>query len=742
VVFYRFLPVLTTGQEPLNVLIYDAGNSALGAYLENSQTIEAWTGYEDETHMMRKLAHGQSPELGLVIPADFDQALESGGEAILQGYVMYWVAQDEAVQMKRQMEAEIAALLGRPVVISLDGNTVYHSPEASGLGVQAAMGLIFAVLMIGLTMIPHLMLAEKQSRTLDVLLVSPASESHIVIAKALTGLFYCLIGAGVALAINHDLVVHWWLAILGVVFFSLFAVSLGLLLGTKIENRGQLSIWAWVLIIPLFMPLMLYLLEELFPKLLIQIVRWVPTSVAFDVLRHAFADPIPLGRPLLGLIYLTAWFVLGLAGVVWLVRRRDRESQAITQIWQEAPAGLATEGILASLRAVFPRARQPKAIAPMPVQPSVNEVEVGEPGETSSNQSLRIILAITAKDMREALKNKILLSILLGTALVIINGAALPMLLELRDKPAIMIYDEGRSTIIRGLAGRDDFRLAGADSQQEMQEAVSEGPGTWLGLVIPADFDQMAGGDQVIELDGYAAHWADADKLSQWTTLFEKQLGLATWGTVSIDLGGGEVYPSVEAGGQIAINLLTLIIAVSAIGIALVPLLMVEEKEAGTMDALLVSPARLSQVITGKALVGFVYCLVAALVAILFNRQWIVHWDIVLLATLLVTAVVVAMGLLVGLQVDNPTSAGLWTAPLILFLLLPVMLLFFAGESLPPLVESVLQWLPGSLMLKMFRLSVAGEVPAVLLWSSVAVLAGMAAALYLLVGWRMKRLEQ
>jgi len=173
-----------------------------------------------------------------------------------------------------------------------------------------------------------------------------------------------------------------------------------------------------------------------------------------------------------------------------------------------------------------------------------------------------------------------------------------------------------------------------------------------------------------------------------------------------------------------------------------VPLLMVEEKEAGTMDALLVSPARLSQVITGKALVGFVYCLVAALVAILFNRQWIVHWDIVLLATLLVTAVVVAMGLLVGLQVDNPTSAGLWTAPLILFLLLPVMLLFFAGESLPPLVESVLQWLPGSLMLKMFRLSVAGEVPAVLLWSSVAVLAGMAAALYLLVGWRMKRLEQ
>jgi ABC-2 type transport system permease protein len=391
---------------------------------------------------------------------------------------------------------------------------------------------------------------------------------------------------------------------------------------------------------------------------------------------------------------------------------------------------------------VLSRARQPEVVEPAQAQPVDYRVADHKPGETSSNENLRIILAITGKDMREALKNKILLSILLGTALVILNGAALPMLLEFRERPAIMIYDEGRSTIIRGFAGRDDFRLAGADSQQEMQEAVSEGPGTWLGVVIPADFDQMAGGDQVVELKGYAAHWADPDKIDRWSAFFEEQLGLATWGAVRIDLAGGEVYPAVDAGGQIALNLMTLIIAVSAIGIVLVPLLIVDEKEAHTMDALLVSPARLSQVITGKVIVGFVYCLVAALVAIFFNRHWIVHWDIALLAMLLVTAIVVAIGLLVGLQVDNPTSAGIWTAPLILFLLLPVLLLFFAGTSLPQWFETLLQWLPGALMLKMFQFSVAGEVPATLLWSNIAALAGMAAGLYLLAGWRMKRLEQ
>jgi hypothetical protein len=75
-------------------------------------------------------------------------------------------------------------------------------------------------------------------------------------------------------------------------------------------------------------------------------------------------------------------------------------------------------------------------------------------------------------------------------------------------------------------------------------------------------------------------------------------------------------------------------------------------------------------------------------------------------------------------------------------LLLPVLLLFFAGTSLPQWFETLLQWLPGALMLKMFQFSVAGEVPASLLWSNIAALAGMAAGLYLLAGWRMKRLEQ
>jgi len=118
---YRALPALENmGQTP-NVLVYDAGNSALVTLMENSQAFELWTGYRSEAHMKEKLASGQAPELGLVIPVDLD----SGGEVTLQGYVLYWVDEDDAAALKRLVEEEISRLLDRPVSIHLEGNVVY-----------------------------------------------------------------------------------------------------------------------------------------------------------------------------------------------------------------------------------------------------------------------------------------------------------------------------------------------------------------------------------------------------------------------------------------------------------------------------------------------------------------------------------------------------------------------------------------------------------------------------------------
>lgn len=317
---YRVLPALEGWGKVPNILVYDDGNSALVTMMGNSQAFELWTGYRSEAQMKEKLANGQVPELGLVIPAGYD----SGGEATLQGYVLYWVDGDAAAALGRLVEEEISRLLGRPVSIQLEGNVVYMQPDSSGLGLPAGLGMTFAILMIGISLVPNLILEEKQGKTLDALLVSPAGPVHITFAKAVAGLFYAAVAVGVALALNYRLITQWWLTTCVAFCGALFAVALGLLLGSLIETRQQLMVWAWVVIIPLFLPVMLSVLRDLLPAWLNAVFQWIPSVALFKALRVSFSNQasFALYGPPLALIL--AWAAALLALVAWRVRWSDR----------------------------------------------------------------------------------------------------------------------------------------------------------------------------------------------------------------------------------------------------------------------------------------------------------------------------------------------------------------------------------------------------------------------------------
>jgi ABC-2 type transport system permease protein len=753
VIFYRFFPALELGNEPPNLLVYDAGNSALVAYLENSSSFKIYT-YPSEASMKEHLANGDVPELGLVIPADFDRSLENKDTLALQGYVMYWVKESDAAALQQTLQGELTQILGQPLSIHLAGNQVYHQPKSDGIGVQAGFSIIFIILMVGLTLIAHLMLEEKQTRTLEALLVSPASAGQVVIAKALTGLFYCLLGAGVALAMNSDLVVHWWLAVLTAVVGSLFTSSLGLWIGNKIENRGQLTLWAWVLLTPLLIPVFLSLLVGLIPEGLIRVFQFIPTVVIFNLFRTSFANPIPFWPTWLQLTWVAAWAAAVLFLVAGQVRRLDREGEPGPAGWLNDLTRMIQNGMQPITSSIFsqPRVGQPAEVS----LPRLPDLEHTYPSSTAAPQALprssasqRIIWAIVSKDLREAIRNKLMLSIILGVALMVGSNALIPLLLLRENKPTAVVYDQGRSTILRGLTAQSAFNLYLVDSEQAMQQAVSEAPATRIGLILPADFDQKAGSQQAIELNGYAAHWADADKVRQWSSFFAEQLGLASWGAVRINMGEQPngtrsavdhiLYPQAEAGGQPLMVSLLLVVVISTIGLALVPLLLVEEREAHTLDVLLVSPASLTQVMFGKLLAGALYCLAAALVVILLSQYLFVSWGIAILAVVLSIAFAVALGLLVGVSSDNPTSTGLYGSLILIVLAAFSVLHFISKASWPTFLQEFLARLPGPAMINLFRYSMAGEVPAGALWANAAALAAAAGVVLALTAWVIRR---
>ena len=324
VVIYQMLPKLEHENDLPVVLVYDAGDSDLLPALKRSPNLDVYTGYTSQAQLERKLVAGDVPELALTLPPGFDQVLERGEPPVLEGYVQHWVSDSDAAQLKAQAEEEIARLAGQPVSIHLDGNVVYPSPDSGGRSFLTSLAILLSVTMIGVGLAPHLMIEEKQTRTLDALLVSPARSSHLVIAKALTGLFYCLIAATAVLVVNANLVLNWGLAVATVILSSLFAVSLGLLLGSLVGAKPVLPIWSMMVLTVLLLPLFLAIMKDLLPSAANAIVVWIPTATLARVLRGSFSRDLASMAFRLELLVVAVCTAVILGGVAWIVRRSDR----------------------------------------------------------------------------------------------------------------------------------------------------------------------------------------------------------------------------------------------------------------------------------------------------------------------------------------------------------------------------------------------------------------------------------
>jgi len=111
---------------------------------------------------------------------------------------------------------------------------------------------------------------------------------------------------------------------------------------------------------------------------------------------------------------------------------------------------------------------------------------------------------------------------------------------------------------------------------------------------------------------------------------------------------------------------------------------------------------------------------------------------VALLAMLLGGIFAVSVGLLVGVLSENPTTVGLWGSMLLLGLLGLTMLNAFAVINWPPLVGTLLDYLPTNAIAELLGFSMAGEVPLSQLWLNSAALLIAALVVFGLLAWRLR----
>jgi len=356
---------------------------------------------------------------------------------------------------------------------------------------------------------------------------------------------------------------------------------------------------------------------------------------------------------------------------------------------------------------------------------------------------LRVIWTIASKDIVDAIKSKTTLSIIFGVMLTTLSGQALPLLLKIKDVPTAAVYDAGDARLVDVLRRREDLRVYTVRSQAEMESLLTERTEAVLGLVLPADFDTTLANGQKVTLQGYAAHWVKVEDIAKLQILFEREISAMTNQTIQIDTTTPRLYPTSDAGGQLVMMTMSLVIATVLICITLVPYLIIDEKETHTIDALLVSPASVGQVVAGKAIAGAVYGLLAGGLAVIFGRIVVVHGWVAILTVVCGTVFAVAIGLILGSIFDNPQSMGVWMGVVTMALLVPVFTeMMTMNETWPAIVRALLPQMPTALLSSLFRLSftetvsspeIFGHLGMVLLWSL---------PLYAFVVWRVRRMDR
>jgi ABC-2 type transport system permease protein len=352
--------------------------------------------------------------------------------------------------------------------------------------------------------------------------------------------------------------------------------------------------------------------------------------------------------------------------------------------------------------------------------------------------NLRIVSAITRKDVVDAIRHRYLLSALVTPLFVAILFRVLLPGGESRSLLTVVVHDAGGSGLVAELRNSPQITVVeGASADviaSEVEQRKAHG-----GLIVPAGFDADLAASKQPELTIYVNNKKTVFEQAAFRRLldrtvrsFAKQPEPVQLMWVDIDKDVSE-QPRGTSLDQLLLPLL-LILTLGMIGAFVVPLLIVEEKEKRTLDFLLSSPASLNEIIAGKALTGVVYTLLIASLLLGINRQSIHNWALTLLTILLGMLFVVGVGLVIGSLLKNTMQVNTWAGLVLIILMVPS----FPSFGLTAWFDRVMRFIPTYYLTEALKLSMAGTVSSQL-WIYLAVLLGCTVVVFFGAAWALHR---
>jgi len=288
--------------------------------------------------------------------------------------------------------------------------------------------------------------------------------------------------------------------------------------------------------------------------------------------------------------------------------------------------------------------------------------------------SLSRFAKILRKDLALGPRSPIFLwMILLPVVLTLILQVAFGSLFN--PEPRLGIVDEGDSEITAQVEQMEGIELTLLDDAEELKNLV-EANDLDAGLILQPDFDEaLRAGDQP-ELQFYISGESYA---SNRIVLTVTTLDLVR------EIEGSEAPVTVEvvsygsAGLPISMRLVPVIVfyALTMAGIFVPGSSLVEEKEQGTLMALLVTPVKIGEVLAAKWTLGLVLASTMAAATLLLNQALGANWAQVLVVVVVAGALSSMIGLLIGTFAKDSTIMFGVVKGLGIFLFAPTLFYIF-----------------------------------------------------------------
>ena len=306
----------------LTVVVHDAGGS--GLVTELRQTPQISVVLADSADATGREVERIKAIGGLVVPAGFDADLAANKQPELTVYVNNQKTIFEQAAFRRLLDQLVRSFAKQPEPARLVWVDVDKAANDRALGATSLNQMLLPLLLIltfgmtGAFVVPLLIVEEKEKRTLDFLLSSPASLNEIIAGKALTGVVYTVLIAAILLGMNRHSIQNWPLTSLTILVGLLLVVGVGLVIGSVLKNTMQVNTWAGLVLILLLAPSMPVIgLSGWFDKAM----HIIPTYYLNEALKLSIAGTISSQLWVYLAVVLICTFIVFFAAA-WALHRR------------------------------------------------------------------------------------------------------------------------------------------------------------------------------------------------------------------------------------------------------------------------------------------------------------------------------------------------------------------------------------------------------------------------------------